>query len=273
MEKNTVSILEQNLHLSQSELLEQGLKVQNAAYGVLDAPFLDGILRGHPSIKRMLDIGTGDGSFVADVAQRHPGVSMLAIDHNSDLIEKADVHKASLGLNNIEFRTAFFDNAFEPDRYDLIFTRFTLEHSSDPLGFLREVFKRLECGGCLVVVEEYWLDMLIEDEVWRTFREFMLASYRTFGGNPFVPRDLAGWLKHAGFSDIESSLAMCSPATIGAQKFRRLVLTIPTLIHKFKTGIWDEAFFPVLEAWIDEVIATGRIDPCITIAHAIAWKA
>lgn len=258
--------------MSESEIVEQGLKVQNGAYGVLDAPFLDQVLGSRPSIKKALDIGTGDGSFIADIARRHPSVSFLAIDLNPDLIEKANARKASLGLNNIEYRTAFFDGTFESDRYDVIFTRFTLEHSTDPHGFLREVAERLEGGGCFAVVEEYWFDTLVEDDTWRMFRKYMLASYDAFGGNPYVPRDLTGWLRAAGFSEIKSSLSMCSPATIGANAFRELVLTVPTLIHKIKPGIWDEEFFPVLEGWIDEVIATNRLDPFIPLAHVIAWK-
>ena len=64
------SLILKNLHLSKSELADQGYKVQNDAYGVLDRPFLSKILAENPNIKAVLDIGSAEGSFILPIIKK-----------------------------------------------------------------------------------------------------------------------------------------------------------------------------------------------------------
>lgn len=265
-------LLEHDIHFSRSEIVNQGMKVQNRAYGVLDIPFLDNLIKSDPSVKEVLDIGTGEGSFILEVAKRNPGTSFTGIDRNGDLIEMARTQASSDTVGNAAFEPAFFDESFDRELYDLIFTRFTIEHASDPKSFIREVYDRLKPGGIFVVVDEYWLDLQFEDDVWQRFRQFMLKTYEAFKANPFIPRDLSGWLHNAGYKNVKSCLPVYSPATIGYDNFKELVLNIPVLINKFLPDTWDEEYLSELEVWLNTKVKEGKIDPAITMAHITANK-
>ena len=267
------SLLLKNRQLSKSELADQGYKVQNNAYGVLDRPFLNGILAEHSDIKNVLDIGTGEGSFILPIAKQNPDISFTCIDLNEELIRRASASAKTERVKNIGFQTASFDENYNHNPCDLIFTRFTLEHSHTPQVFVNEVFKRLKPGGIFAIIDESWLDDDTNDATWGEFRKYMRQSYKAFQCNPHVARDVTNWLEQAGFSDIKLSTATYSPSTVGPEQFRALILTIPVLINKFvESEIWPDDYLEGLELWIDDIIKTGRIDPRISFAHVTAQK-
>lgn len=267
------SLLLKYLHLSKSEIADQGYRVQNDAYGVLDRPFLNTILTNHPEIKTVLDIGTGEGSFILPIAMKNPGVSFTCIDINEELIKRASISAKSKSVDNIDFRVATFDEEYTSDPYDLIFTRFALEHSPTPRDFVNNAFKRLKPGGIFAIVDESWLDEEDADPMWKNFKKYMRRSYETFRCNPHVIRDVTGWLEQAGFSDIQLSNAIYSPSSVGSESFKALILSIPVLINKFlDVEVWPKDFLEDLELWIDEVNKTASTNPTITFGHVTAKK-
>lgn len=264
-------LLEENLDIAISELVDTGLKIQNSAYGILDIPFLLGAL-DNACANRVLDIGTGEGSFIAEVASARPGIDFLAIDHNEALVQAARNNLSPRSPGNIEFAHGSFGEGFDPGYFDVILLRFCLEHSGDPRRMLADIYSRLNRGGRVVIIDEYWFDTGIDEPVWEKFRLEMLKTFSKIGADPFVPRQLTRWLKHAGFSGVDSKLAMYSPATIGYKPFRELVLGLPGVLRGLYPDTWGESLVEELEDWLEQRVRTGETDPFITHAHVVAIK-
>ncbi|MBF0106465.1 MAG: methyltransferase domain-containing protein [Deltaproteobacteria bacterium] len=254
--------------------MSQNLRTQNKAYGIFDVPFLVRLIEAHKNIKSALDIGTGDGSFALEIAQKLPAVNFLAVDVNANIISQANSMATAQNIKNIAYAESFFDRNFPLKTYDLIFTKFTLQHTHDIQTFINEVHRRLNPGGLFAVIEEYWLDTMLEDKVWQGFRRFMLKTYKAFGSNPFVPRDLPSLLQKSGFANIQSSLSMNSPSTIGIDPFVDLLRIMPGHVKVLAPDkyVWEDSFLNEMEVWIEKSIRTGKIDPPIPIAHVTAQK-
>ena len=97
--------------------------------------FLSGardVIRSHiPERPVVVEIGHGDGSFLAALAKERPAGRYIGFDP----------HGAMTGADNVEFRADLFD----PQRHlaelvpDLIVSRHVLEHLMNPLGFLQSL--------------------------------------------------------------------------------------------------------------------------------------
>jgi ubiquinone/menaquinone biosynthesis C-methylase UbiE len=85
---------------------------------------LGGILSEHPDptvFRRVLDIGSGSGSWVIDAAQAYPTMSLVGIDIDKRLIDYARGEAATFHVNDrVEFQTmdvqlqlAFPDSSFD----------------------------------------------------------------------------------------------------------------------------------------------------------------
>jgi ubiquinone/menaquinone biosynthesis C-methylase UbiE len=263
-------ILENKLNIDETEILRQGLEMQTRAYGVIDIPFLVDLIKSAHA-KTVLDIGTGEGSFVLWLANELPETHFVAIDHNDDLLKLAKKNKAD-AIQNVEFHTAFFDETFEKKTYDLIFTRFTLEHSSSPEQFVSEAFKRLKPGGTLAIIDEYLFDTQIEAPTWQQFRCKILEAYKDFGVFPYVPMQVTTWLKSAGFVEPSVNIRAYSPNTIGGDLFKEMVLTLSVLLGKLYPDNWPLDFLKELDQFIDHAIKTNECDPYITMTHMTGRK-
>ncbi len=91
----------------------------------------DRIMARLPGSPTVVEIGHGDGSFLAALAQAKPGGRFVGFDPNG----------ASRGSRAVELRAALF----EPRRHmrelrpDLLICRHVLEHLSSPLAFLQDL--------------------------------------------------------------------------------------------------------------------------------------
>jgi hypothetical protein len=106
----------------------------------------------------VVEIGHGDGSFLATLAAGCPKGRFVGFDPNG----------AAVGAGAVELRQAMFD----PSRHlaeiepDLIITRHVMEHLSNPLGFLQRVsFAAATLGQApLVYIEVPCIDRLLETD-------------------------------------------------------------------------------------------------------------
>jgi hypothetical protein len=128
--------------------------------GALWSGFLAGVrenlLARLPERPVVVEIGHGDGSFIASLAAERPDGRYIGFDP----------HGASTGAGPVTLRAELF----EPGRHlaeirpDLIITRHVMEHLSNPLGFLQRLsFAAARSGtGCLIYLEVPCIDRVIE---------------------------------------------------------------------------------------------------------------
>jgi hypothetical protein len=109
-----------------------------------------------PETPVVVEIGHGDGSFIAALAAKRPGGRYYGFDPNG----------AAVGDGSVELRAELFD----PGRHlgelqpDLIISRHVMEHLSNPLGFLQHLCFAVAHAGfdCLLYLEVPCIDRVIE---------------------------------------------------------------------------------------------------------------
>jgi SAM-dependent methyltransferase len=95
---------------------------------------------------RVRDLGCGDGSFTAALAQA--GAATVGAD-----VAVAAVERATRGHPELDFRLVAIDGAlpFEDGTWDLIWASEVIEHVADTARWLSEVRRVLRPGGRLLV--------------------------------------------------------------------------------------------------------------------------
>ena len=172
------TMLESFLTLQQTDLLGATLEAQTRASGSVEAPAVVRILNER-KCREVLDAGTGEGSFLLEVARQARGSRFLGIDHNAFAIDKANARLRRRSIKNVRFRTAFFDAAFDRKRRDAVLSRYTLQHASKPADFVGAAFERLKRKGPFIAVEsmEAYMDCHVSDPVWEAYRAALLAVH------------------------------------------------------------------------------------------------
>lgn len=98
---------------------------------------------------RVLDVGCGLGTVVHYLASANPGAGFCGVDINGDFVELANRYAK---LPNIEYRRMdMLKNDFDEGIFDYVLFLETIEHVDCPMVYVREFFRILKPGGCLVV--------------------------------------------------------------------------------------------------------------------------
>jgi ubiquinone/menaquinone biosynthesis C-methylase UbiE len=262
------TFFEQTVGLDRAEVITRVLETQTEAYGYIDIPVLSHELRQYRG-GNVLDIGSGDGSFLLQLAEQNTHLNFVGIEHNPEFFNKALSRLAAMRLSNVELQQRFFDATYT-GTHDAILTRFTLQHASKPQEFIRSVFQALRSDGCFLCIDPIYdyYDSQPPEKVWQGFRTRLLVTYERWGSNPNVPKQTCKWLSEAGFAPIRATVHLYSPATIGDKRFHEVVMATATMFHLDHPDIWSASFLQELEDWLPNV----STDPFISLAHIMAYK-
>lgn len=262
------TFFEQSLGLERSEVIVRSLDAQVEGYGLLDIPVVSRELRPYAN-GNTLDIGTGNGTFLFKIAEKNPDIQFVGLEHNPDFLSRAQAQLKQVERPNITFRAGFFDTDYI-DRHDVICTRFTLQHASNPQAFVQNVHRVLNPGGLFMAVEPLYdyYDSEPADPIWQGFRQRIFLTYERWGSDPNVPKRAGRWLMEAGFVSIRTSIHIYSPITIGLPAFTTVILATATALGFDDPDIWDTAFLEQLESWLENLPCV----PYVSIAHTIGLK-
>lgn len=111
-------------------------------YGTDFVRYLDEVLGANSGVRRILEIGCGGCVVLADLKSR--GHEVLGIDSSPFAAQEG----ARKGVDVI---TDFFPSKKVVGLYDMIFHVDVLEHTSDPVSFLKQHYDKLNEGGLVVV--------------------------------------------------------------------------------------------------------------------------
>jgi ubiquinone/menaquinone biosynthesis C-methylase UbiE len=101
---------------------------------------------------RCLDLGCGGGEVTLQMARMvAPDGSVTGIDMDGVKLGLGRQEAARRGLENVEFRQLNVLDWAEPGGYDVVYSRFLLQHLSDPLALLRRMWAAVRPGGVLAV--------------------------------------------------------------------------------------------------------------------------
>ncbi len=262
-------MLETYLTLEQTDLLAATLEAQTRASGAAEIPALARIL-AERGCRDVLDVGTGEGSFLLELARRSPRTRFLGIDHNRFAIETAARSLRKGAAKNVRFEAAFFDRTFDRKRRDGILTRYTLQHSSKPEAFLRAACERLARRGTLVAIEsvESGMGCHVPDPAWEAYRAALLRVHAAAGSNADIGKALGSLFVRAGLRDVRVAFVLTSPCTVGCGPFKAVVLSSTALAHRLFPGLFDRTLARRMGRWLADEARLLRRDPYVVTAIA-----
>jgi len=262
------TLSEQSFGRERAEMIACVLEIQAEAYGCLDLPILSQELRRY-SGGNVLDVGTGDGSFLCKIAEKNSTNNFFGIEPSAELFAKAGSRLQKMRLPNVQLKQTAFDSGYE-EKHEAILARFTLQHTRNPQKFVQNAYRSLKPGGgffCIEPVYDYY-DCAPPQKVWQEFRARILATYQRWQSHPNIPKQVCQWLSDGGFESISVSINLYSPITIGPERFAAVVLATAAMLNFQHPDIWEASFLEKLESWLQKL----DCDPFMAIAHVKAFK-
>jgi SAM-dependent methyltransferase len=181
-------------------------------HGPHTAELLDRV--GVPEGGRCLDVGCGGGHVSRELASRAgTDGSVVAIDMDETVLERARADTAAAGVDTVEFRCG---DATQIDGapYDLAYARFLLCHVADPAGVLASMVAALRPGG-LVIVEDTDFTACVSYPPCPAYERWVALyreTVRRRGGNADIGPMLPSLLFDAGVQDV--GVAMHQPCAL-----------------------------------------------------------
>lgn len=127
------------------------LDLQVRAFFSADKKFLD-TLPGFKKAQAVLEIGSGNGAFLINLAKAFPGKTYRGIDASAELTKHArlrtqHVHDVTFSVEDL------YRLGPESGQYDVIFARLVIQHLPDLHGFIKVASSLLSPGGQLILIE------------------------------------------------------------------------------------------------------------------------
>ncbi len=155
---------------------------------------------------RLLDVGCGPGTITAGLARAVAPGEAVGIDLSEEILTQARDYAAGEGVGNVRFTFGdVYQLDYEDGVFDVVYANQVLQHLTDQPLALREMRRVLKPGGILSVRETDYATMcpspkFPEFEDWS--RLYHQVAYRN-GAEPDAGRNLARWVREAGFSGYE----------------------------------------------------------------------
>jgi SAM-dependent methyltransferase len=168
-----------------------------------DACLVELRLRGG---ERILDVGSGLGQFSRAMARAAgPSGKVTGIERSAEQISKALQYASEDGESGlIEIRQgdakALPLARQEWESFDVVHTRFLLEHLPDPMIVVREMARAARSGGRVVLADDDHevLRLNPEPEGFRALWAAYMGAFEKLGNDPCVGRRLVSMLAEAG---------------------------------------------------------------------------
>lgn len=207
------------------------LEVQEDLLGVL-------LTREGRRVRRLVDLGAGDGAMTALAFQHAPGAQAVLVDFSEPMLERAGARfggsEGRLRSVRADLRDAGWVSALpEGEPFDLAISGLAIHHleSRRKRELFREVFELLGPGGMFLNMDI----VAVDGPLHGLFREKMLANAERaadaaghdgphqveFDGDedrPDSAEDQLKWLREAGFEQAETHFKWAEAAILGAVK-------------------------------------------------------
>jgi len=164
----------------QQELIAQFEQYQAGCLNMLQA--------AKPNTQSIVELGPGEGLFLADLAAHFDKV--IALDYAKEMLNQARVFSLSQGLNNIEFVLGECQDLIQRSvKTDAVVMNMVLHHLPSPADCFKEIAMLLEDDGVLVLSdlckhEQSWARDACGD-LWLGFEEQELKQWAMDAGLSF----------------------------------------------------------------------------------------
>jgi ubiquinone/menaquinone biosynthesis C-methylase UbiE len=103
----------------------------------------------------VLDVGTGPGRLLVELAQRRPDLRLVGVDPSDDMIRHGQHHARTARLEDrIELQNVPAESLpFSDSTFDVVLSTLSAHHWADPAAALKEQARVLRSGGQLRVYD------------------------------------------------------------------------------------------------------------------------
>ena len=184
---------------------------------------------------RCLDVGCGAGDvslFLASLVG--PAGRVTGIDPDAVQLDLVRAECRRLGTTTIELAVADVMELKTSDTYDVVYSRFVLEHLRDPLEALRRMWRAVRPGGVLVAEDGDFSAEFCEppDPGFDFWQYAYQETLRRHGGDPLSGRRLHSRFREVGIPDPQ--LEMVQHVYLGGEgkwmPYLTIARTAPTIV-------------------------------------------
>ena len=178
---------------------------------------------------QVLDLGCGPGVITQALAKYvYPG-DVVGVDTSEKLIRVLQTLKSLEGhdcQNNVTFYLGnVYDLDLPAETFDVVYARLLFQHLSEPMNALASILRVLKHGGklCLLDVDDDWASLYPEPDSFSQLRQTIVKLQHARGGDPWVGRKLAHYLKAAGLVHVQTMIQLIDSNALGLASFFELL--------------------------------------------------
>jgi SAM-dependent methyltransferase/acyl carrier protein len=172
---------------------------------------------------KIVECGCGPGLVGQKLLAAFPNSYVTAFEIDPILVETAQNNARLWKLERYEVsESSILNTGLFNDTYDFAITRLVLEHLSDPVGAVKEVYRILKPGGKAVFIDndfEFHMRTYPDISELKDLYNAYCVARQDEGGKPKIGRELPGLLKLAGFSNIDLQIVNAHSEIVGDQIF------------------------------------------------------
>lgn len=152
--------------------------------------FLKALKKSVAGIKSLADLGCGPGVVMRELQTEIPLI--IGVDYSAKMLDHARENmKDLLSQGSIDLRLGAIEHLpMRNEEVDGVLINLVLHHLAEPYSIFKEVFRVLEPGGRVIIID-------FKKHEREDFREDMADFWLGFEA-----KDLANWLKDAGFKNV-----------------------------------------------------------------------
>ena len=150
---------------------------------------------------RCLDVGCGGGAVTIEMARMvGPDGHVVGIDMDPVKVELAAKAAEEASVRNVTFRRQLVQDWSESDAYDAVYSRFLLQHLTDPRSLLRRMWAAVRPSGVLMVEDTDWTGWSADPPSpgIEFLRERVMALVQRRGGDARIGLKMARYFRESG---------------------------------------------------------------------------